>query len=272
LENLLIAAEHFGYVHRVKYLPEGTDGPVAVVELTLQEEAKKFRDPTLFEQIPQRHTNHRLYEDKQISDLEMAQIHACIFEEGIWLFSTNEGPYPLYSEAELRRRIDELITRADAIQLTDDAYTKELASWIGRGAFGTPWLMAKIGQLAVTYLNISKGQTKKDTEMILSAPSLCALVSGVNDRKAQVVVGQVFERIALTATNLGIAVHPMSQILEVPDIKAELRDLLEVPEAKAEVASLSAEDPVYPQHTFRMGYAEPEDGHTPRRPLEDILV
>jgi hypothetical protein len=202
----------------------------------------------------------------------MAQFHASIFEEGFWLFSTNEGPYPLYTEEELRRRIDELVTRADAIQLTDSAYTKELATWIGRGAFGTPWLIAKVAQLAVTYLNISKGQTKKDSEMILSAPALVALATAADDRKSQLMAGQIFERIALTATKLGIAIHPMSQILEVPEIKAELRELLEVPEVKADVAKLSAEDPVYPQHTFRMGYAEPEQGHTPRRLLEEVLM
>jgi hypothetical protein len=202
----------------------------------------------------------------------MAQIHACKVEEGFWLFSTNEGPYPLHSEAELRYRIDELITRADAIQHTDDAYTRELASWFGQGVFGTPWLMAKIGQLALTYLDISKGQTKRDSEMILSAPALAVLVSGIDDRKAQVIAGRIFERIALTATHLGIAIHPMSQVLEVPETKAELRDLLEVPEVKAEVANLSPDDPAYPQHTFRMGYAKPEEGHTPRRPLEDVLV
>ena len=88
------------------------------------------------------------------------------------MFSTNEGPYVLYTEAELRKRVDELITHADTIQLTDRAYTKELGFWLGQGAFGTPWLMAKIGQLALTYLNISKGQTKRDSEMLLSAPAL----------------------------------------------------------------------------------------------------
>jgi hypothetical protein len=114
----------------------------------------------------------------------MAEIRGCIFEEGFWLFSTNEGPYILFTEEELRCRIDELITRVDAIQLTDDAYTKELASWIGRGAFGTPSLMAKIAQLALTYLDISKGQTKEDSDMILSAPALVALGSATDDQRS----------------------------------------------------------------------------------------
>jgi len=271
LENLLIAAEHFEYAHQEEYFLEGEDSLAAVVKLTPQGKIEKPRDPVLFEQIPKRLTNHNIYETRKIPQAEMAQLHACIYEEGFWIFSTNEGPYILFTEEELRRRIDELITRADAIQLTDSAYKKELASWIGQGAFGTPWLMAKIGQLAVTYLSISKGQTKKDSEMLLSAPALVALASAVDDRKSQVMAGQIFERIALTATSLGIAIHPMSQILEVPEIKAELRELLEIPEVKAEVGKLSPEEDVFPQQTFRLGYAEPEKEHTPRRPLEEVL-
>ncbi len=53
-------------------------------------------------------------------------------------------------------------------------------------------------------------------------------------------------------------------------MKAELRELLEVPEAKAEVAKLSPEENVFPQQTFRLGYAEPEKEYTPRRPLEEF--
>jgi nitroreductase len=272
LENLLVAAEHFGYAHQEEYFPEGEDNLVAIVKLTPQGKIEKRRDPVLFEQIPRRCTNHNVYETRRIPEAEMARLHACIYEAGFWIFSTNEGPYIRFTEAELRRRIDELITRADAIQLTDRAYKEELGFWIGQGAFGTPWLMAKVGQLAVTYLNISKGQTKKDSEMLLSAPALVALASAADDRKSQVRAGQIFDRIALTTTSLGMAIHPMSQILEVPETKGELTELLEVPEVKTRVAKLSPEEPVFPQHTFRLGYAEPEKEHTPRRPLEEVLL
>jgi hypothetical protein len=64
----------------------------------------------------------------------------------------------------------------------------------------------------------------------------------------------------------------MSQVLEVPEIKAELRDLLEVPEATTGVAALSPKEPIYPKHTFRMIYAKPEEEHTPRRPRVEVLI
>ena len=108
-------------------------------------------------------------------------------------------------------------------------------------------------------MNIGKGQARKDSEVLMSAPVLAAISSKTNDRESQVKVGQVFERICLAATILGIHVHPMSQILEISELKKEVEKLIPKPD-------------VFPQHTFRLGYAEPEKEHTPRRPLDEVLV
>lgn len=42
--------------------------------------------------------------------------------------------------------------------------------------------MSKMAQFAVTYMNMSKGQAKKDSEVLMSAPILAAISSEVNDR------------------------------------------------------------------------------------------
>ena len=60
-----------------------------------------------------------------------------------------------------------MIVRGNATQFSDSAYREELGYWIGQGVFGTPWLLAKIGQLAVTYMNIGRGQAKKDSEVLM---------------------------------------------------------------------------------------------------------
>jgi nitroreductase len=68
-----------------------------------------------------------------------------------------------------------------------------------------------------------------------------------------------FERVCLAATMLGIRVHPMSQILKIPELKAGVEKLI-------------PKQDVVPQHTFRLGYAEQEKEQTPRRALEEVLV
>jgi len=104
LENLLVAAEHFGYAHQEEYFPQGEDSLVTLVKLTSQGKIENPRDPVLFDRIPKRYTNHNMYESKKIPKAEMDRLHACVFEKGCWMFSTNEGPYILFTEEELRRR------------------------------------------------------------------------------------------------------------------------------------------------------------------------
>jgi len=251
LENLLVAAEHFGYGHQVTYFPEPADeNLVAAVTLTAGGEPPDVRPIELFDAIPHRHTNHNIYEERPIPAGAQARLQACCNQAGLSLYLTND--------AEIKRQVDEMIVRADAIQFADPAWREELGYWMGQGVFGTSWLMSKMSQLAVTYLNLGKGLAKKDSELLMSAPVLAVIGSQADDRTAQVQAGQVFERVSLMATALDIHVHPMSQILEIPEFKSQVAELIPEPD-------------VVPQHTFRLGYAEPED-HSPRRPLEDVLI
>ncbi|RCV66143.1 Nitroreductase [Methanophagales archaeon] len=252
LENLLIAAEHFGYGHQVTYFPKpANEELVATVKLKPQGQPTPFRDPALFEAILNRRTNRKVYDERPIPQGDLQHLQNCCVEGDIWLHMTDD--------LETKRKADELIIRGDAIQFSDPAFREELGYWIGQGLLSAPWLMSKMAQLTVTYMNLSKGQAKKDSEVLMSAPILAAISSEVNDRESQVKVGQVFERVCLAATIRGIRVHPMSQILEIPELKAEVSKLIPKPD-------------VFPQHTFRLGYIEQEKEHTPRRPLEEVLV
>ena len=50
----------------------------------------------------------------------------------------------------------------------------------------------------------------------------------------------------------------MNQILQIPELKEGVIKLVPLPGL--------------PQLTFRLGYAEPEKEHTPRRPLAEVLI
>lgn len=86
---------------------------------------------------------------------------------------------------------------------------------------------------------------------------LAVFAAPAGDRAAQPAVGRAFERLALAATAADVAVHPVSQTLEVPALRADLGDLLGLAAA--------------PQHLVRLGYADSEGRHTPRRPVEAVL-
>jgi nitroreductase len=252
LENLLIAAEHFGFGHEVAPFPDPAR-PTLVASVTLRRHGltAPTRPAALFDAITVRHTNHRAYEARPILPDQLEQLQACCWEDGLRLDLTDDPA--------IKRAVDSLIVRADTIQFADPAWREELAHWIDQGVFGTPWLLAKLGQLAVSYLNMASGTAKQDAHLLLSAPVLGLLSAATDDRIAQLQAGQVFERLCLLATSLGIRVQPMNQIVQIPALKAE-------------VAALIPAVGAIPQIPFRLGYAEPEARHTPRRPLPDVLT
>lgn len=252
LENLLIAAEHFGYGHQVVYLPDpDKEELAATIKFITQGQPSLFRGTTLFNAIPVRYTNHKIYEERHVPPDDLKRLQDCCVEECILLYMT--------SDLEIKRKVDRLITCGDAILFSNPAYREELGYWIGQGVFGEPWLMAKLTQFAITHIDMGKRQAKEDSKALMSASVLAVLGSKVNDKESQIKTGQVFERICLVATDLGISTQPMSQIVEIPEFKAVLMKLIQDSDSFA-------------QHIFRMGYAEQEKGHTPRRSLEEVLV
>jgi hypothetical protein len=155
--------------------------------------------------------------------------------------------------------VDELVVRADAVEFADPAFREELGHWIGQGVFGTSWLMSKIGKLAVTYINLGSSTAKKDSAVLMSSPVLGLISSGSNDRVTQIKVGQVYQRLSLLAASEGIWCQPMSQIVQVDEIKQDVMKLQPNPN-------------LYPQHPFRLGFAAPENHRTPRMNVAEVLI
>ena len=104
---------------------------------------------------------------------------------------------------------------------------------------------------------MSSSTARKDRDRLDSASALGVITTRDAGKTARLKAGQVFERMFLTATNLGVRLQPMNQVLQLPETRAQFRRLL-------------PEDWGHPQIAFRLGYAESE-GHTPRRPLESLI-
>lgn len=257
LENLLVAADHFGLRTDVRYSGhvEHEESRPLVATVSVANAGNESRDRPhregLFAAIPERHTNHEPYDDRSLSAADREALQQGVVDADVELWMTED-------EA-VRRTVEDLVTQADARQFADPAWRAELGEWMGRGAFGTSWILSKIGKLAVTYLNMGDSQAQKDRDLLGSAPVLAVLATDTDDRAAQVQAGQALERVWLTATARGLALHPMNQILQLPDLKEEIRSLLPRPA-------------MHPQITVRLGYAEPAPSNTPRRPVSEVLI
>lgn len=258
LENLLIAAGHFGYRATVNYCPRPVSGPdPANLELAAdvfleQDATRAVNQPALFHAITERQTDRGAYERTIILHEVLEQMESCFTEEGIHLH--------FITDAETRRRLDDLVRRADAIEFEDPAFRRELGGLIGQGAFSTSWLVSALGQIVVSHLSRGGQAVRQDHALMTSAPMLGILSSERDDRASQVRVGQVLERLWLTATAYGVHLHPMSQMLEVPGIRTQLTGLLALPD-------------LVPQQPFLLGRVEAAPRrHTPRRPVSEFLI
>jgi nitroreductase len=252
LENLLVAAGHFGFAAEPGYFPDPRSREV-VARVTLKKAAGQTygRHSSLFQAITLRQTIHQTFDRRPVELVMQQRIRQCCDEPGIHLYLTDDD--------QLRRQVDELIVRSDARLFANPDYREELAYWIGQGVFGTPWLISQLGRLAMAYLNFGGMVTRNDEQALMSAPLMAVLVADENDRVSQLRAGQVFERIYLTGALLGIGVRPMSQIVQVPEHKKEL----------AQLFSLSHGVPLQP---FLLGHAEPDGKHTPRKTVTEVLV
>ena len=280
LEKLDLAAGYHGYRAMIAYFPKGGHGntvvedkPVASVNLV--KDPAVARDP-LFNQILRRQSNKRAYDETPLSADQLSGFRASFADSGLTLTVTDD--------AAQRNRLAQIMVDAVRIETASKSRDAETIAMFRfndderarhRDGFGVAqpgvtgikkWVAENffLSREDAENYGTSFGEqaveiTRKQAR---SAAALGWIVTASNQRLDQLVTGRAHERLNLTATALGVAMHPMSQVLqEYPDM-AELQEMflvyLGVPEGHAV------------QMLFRLGTAEPVE-HSARRRVGDII-
>jgi nitroreductase len=253
LENLLVAAEYFGFRHEVRYFPERGNAELAAsVVFAPGVTWSPARCGITLDAIVRRHNHNGTYRPLPVPEEVRRRLRACREESEVRLDLTDDRFF--------RRWVDGLTREADRLEFADPAFRKELGYWVDRGGFGMPRVVSRLGGLAVSRLDLGEPVAKQGK--IVGSAALLGLVSATSDTHlAHVRTGQLFERLWLAATAMGVSVHPMSQTMRLPELRAAMAELIP---ARGWM----------PQHLFRVGYSskEREPHHTPRRPLGDVLL
>jgi nitroreductase len=251
--NLRIAMLAGGHRPLVRLLPDPTQSDLAA---TVKIEPAVPATPqvrALAEAIPRRQTNRRPFGSTPIAQPILDDLAAAARAEGGALATTDPattaGVLSLARTAEHRRR-------------ADLRYRRELAEWtspdpertdgVPTTAFGPRPELAALPlrdfDLAhATHRRVARFETK---------PTLAVLYTTGDTSRDWLRAGQALERVLLTATAHGLATTPLTQAIEIP----ELRDLLNAPAELGVVQSI-----------VRFGYAG-RVHQTPRRPLTDVLL
>jgi nitroreductase len=252
--NLRVALRARGWRTGATFMPRaGTDLAAEVnvrgqVEITPAARA-------LADAIQRRHTNRRPFSDVPVPDEIMADLTRA---------ATAEGADLVVTEGALRDGVLSLTRTADKRLRRDVGYQIELGRWtnpggmgrrdgVPRQAFGP---RAKDGALPLRDLALGIGAPAASVEFE-SEPTIVLLLSVGDEPADWLRVGAALERVWLTATVRGLAATPLTQVTEVPPLRALLAD--------------SATDRVV-QSVLRIGYPTVNAAATPRRGLDEVIV
>ena len=263
LENLLVAAAHFGYHTETTYHLAGTAADHVAVALRKTGPAPAGRS-ALFEAIPLRQSTRSAYDGKPVSGGELRQLEAA---------ATGAGVTPLvFTGAAAMEPLLEYVVAGNEQQLTNDDFKQELVRWIrfndrealasrdgllSRGS-GNPSLPRWVANLFIDSSLKPATQSKKDALHIRSSAGLLLFTSTENNPAAWLEIGRAHERFALRATALNLKCAYLNQPCEVPAVRAQVQSQLSLNGA-------------FPQLLMRFGHG-PALPRSLRRPVSEVLI
>lgn len=208
----------------------------------------------LADAIPRRHTNRRPFAGVPIPPEVIEELVAAAHIEG--------GTLTVLDEAA-RREVLGVVRSAEVRLRSDPIYRDELNRWtssetdrpdgVSRTEFG-PW--DAMETLPLRDFGFTRPTEPRRTAYFEPDPTLIVLSTNADTPEQWLRAGQSLERTLLTATVRGLATTPMTQPLEI----AELRALLS-----------PADGIRVPQVILRIGYG-PASPSAARRPLGDVLI
>lgn len=281
IETLAIAATGLGYKAKIDYFPEGMygntellDKPIASIELIQKTDLNK--DP-LFNALLLRHSNKREYDNYRLSAAELNSLRGAHQGRSEYKLTVIDSPTDKSKMVKALIRAMQIEvgnTRRDMetikmFRFNDDEARKY------RDGFGVAQAgMSGLKKFVAETFFLSREQVEKDptefgqqavdmTEQTSESTSTFAWLSSAgNSRLDQVKIGRDYGRMNLQTTLMGLAQHPLSQVLQ------EYDDMLDLQDEFKQSFNIPKSETV--QMLFRLGKAEPVV-HGPRRLVTQIV-
>lgn len=285
VENMSLAAVANGYEAEVT-LSEGTLGPIPrtpepTLVATIHLSPGEQEPSSLFEAIPQRHTNRGPYDPDQPLSSDALEGVRRIGEDDA------ESIVLLYTAEAEKARFGDAVIRATEAIITDATMVQDSEAWVRHSwadiqrlrdgptldAFGLSPLMTAIAKL----LPPSSADTNsrfwldatQDVHVATSPAFGVIAVRELYDRAQTMRAGRVWQRMHLWATSQGIAMQPLNQPVEVVD---RARELGGEPPDEQTLSPLIDDPTWHPTFAFRAGYPKRPGLPSPRRPTEQVVV
>lgn len=256
LFNARLALAQLGVRPEVTIMPDAAEPTLLA---TLRNGGRKQPNPeetALARAIFHRSTNRRVFSDDPVSPAHEHHLRTAAQREGACLYLIGED-----HRAELGR----LSTRAHRAQTEDPRFRFELAAWsghIGPHADGVP---ARAGGPAPAYdeswvlRDFTGGRPMGPASHtgFERRPLIAVLAVYGAGPGSDVRAGEALQRVLLTATVDGLSASPVSQLIEVPEVRELTRQLIGAPRP--------------PHAVLRIGYGWPVVA-SPRRDVDELVM
>ena len=251
--NARLALAASGRPAHVMLRPPGS-GPDVVARLTrAPDRPPTYPESDLHAAVARRFSNRRPFWPQPVPADVRARLVAAAQAEAAWL-DLLVGMTALSGFAQIAQSADRVLRR-------DPRYQSELITWMHAGAAldGVP---ATAGAPAAEPQDLLPqrpyGDRRRAPGRDFEPEPLVAILGVAGDTPTdQITAGQALQRVLLTATDAGLACSMMSQPIEVPAAREQLRRSLGRAGA--------------PQMALRLGYGDP-GRPTPRRDVADVLM
>ncbi|KAA8964643.1 NAD(P)H nitroreductase [Mycobacterium sp.] len=256
LNHCVVAFAASGWQAKVNRFPNPAE-PDHLASIELSRYTAHEVDIALARAIPHRRTDRRHYSSRPVPIKDVALMAARAARAGVML-RTVEG----------LTHLSMLVAQAAERHAASYDYLDELTTWSGRyasvagvPAHNTP----KLDPAATIPRRMFAGAVLAESSgspPIFDNALVLALGTRADDDLARLRAGEATSVVLLTATVSGLASCPITEPLEIPEIREQVR---------ADVFG----DSGYPQMLLRTGWA-PLDAEplpaTPRRPLSDVVT
>ncbi len=259
LFNARVSAAALGIPMQVERMPLGPDvNPVARLRATDTAVPGEDQLAVLEPVLRIRSTNRRRFADEEVPDDVITALVSAALAEGARLIQI--------TDEDDRLTIARLSQRADALQYSDGAYRAEIRAW----TTDDPHRMDGVPARAVPHFDAGSedeipirdfdstgaGWLPTDTR---SSHHQCLLLLGTDGDRPELWLhaGEALEHVWLELARHGYVMSPLTQVVEVPAVRARLREELRMS--------------MYPHILMRVGRAAPTASAS-RRHLDDLIV
>lgn len=292
IENIVIAANHFGYKASISYFPHGHQ-ELVIANITFNQQTEKTED-VLFPWIKKRMVNRKFYSKRKIN--EKAKEILCKIENAY------PGTHVHWTDSKQDiKELATLVAKGDRILFEHPELHGALFRWIRwskdegektKDGMGLdvlelnpfqkrlfPILSSWKRMQVLNRFGLSWFASTQSYRLLRSAPAACLITTDDTDRLSYLTGGRLMQRIWLTTSSLGIAFQPVTGITFLISIQnlAEGSGLNPVHQEQIMSIQDRLKD-IFPFDKdnglimlFRMGWASSPTTHSIRRPVEEVL-